>query len=332
MLIDDGASPAPNGARFFDMEVDDQGTSAPCRGTWQLRVRGNTITAGGRYDAWIWFNSFGSGGLEAPWVTPEDARVISVPGTAFNVTTVGAYMTKYDWLSRDGLIYHFGGTFATDVGKLASFSSPGPTRDGRIKPDLNAPGTAIVSTLSIDAAPTAQVPLIVEDTVHWALPGTSFSSPHVAGIYAQILALNPNLDAIDLRTLATSSARVDANVPPPLPNNNWGYGKVSALGMANRAVQNIPDVTPTGGSTFAWTALSTATSYNVYRGDLTLKGPGYYGSCLASGLLTTSFTDASVPVPDAGFFYHVTGVWNGIEGALGFTSDGTPRLNSSPCP
>jgi hypothetical protein len=332
MLIDDFDSPAPNGARFFDMEVDDQGTSVPCRGIWQLRVHGNTITAGGRYDAWIWFNSFGNTGLEAPWAAPENARVISVPGTAFNVTTVGAYMTKYDWLSRDGLTYHFGGTVATDVGKLAYFSSPGPTRDGRIKPDINAPGTAIVSTLSQDVtADAGTIPLIVEDTVHWALPGTSFSAPHVTGIYAQILALNPNLDAIDLRTLATSSARVDGNVPA-VPNNDWGYGKVSALGIANRAVQNIPDLKTTGGSTFAWTGLATATSYNVYRGDLTLKGPGYYGSCLASGLPAPSFTDATVPVEDAGFFYHVTGVWNGIEGALGFTSDGTPRLNSSPCP
>jgi len=333
MLIDDGASPAPNGARFFEMEVDDQGASRPCPGTWQLRVRGNTITAGGRYDAWIWFSSFGASGLESPWVTPDLSRLISVPGTAFNVTTVGAYMTKYDWLSRDGGTYHFTGTVATDVGKLASFSSPGPTRDGRIKPDINAPGIAIVSTLSQDVtADAGTIPLIVEDTVHWALPGTSFSAPHVTGIYAQILALNPNLDAIDLRTLATSSARVDANVPLPLPNNNWGYGKVSALGIADLAVQNIPDVMPTGGSDFGWTGLATATSYNVYRGDLTLKGPGYYGSCLASGLVSPSFTDASVPVEDAGFFYHVTGVWNGIEGALGFTSDGTPRLNSSPCP
>jgi len=333
MIIDDGASPAPNGARFFDMEVDDQGASAPCRGTWQLRVRGNTITAGGRYDVWIWFSSFGAAGDEGLWVTPENARVISVPGTAFNVTTVGGYMTKYNWVSRDGGTYSFSGTVATDVGKLASFSSPGPTRDGRIKPDINAPALAIVSTISQDVVQDAgTIPLVVQDTVHWALPGTSFSSPHVAGIYAQILALNPNLDAIDLRNLATSTARTDANVPPPLPNSNWGYGKVSALGMANRAVQNIPDVTTTLGATYSWTGLATATSYNVYRGDLSLKGPGYYGSCLTSGLVTSSFTDASVPVLESGFFYLVTGVWNGIEGALGVTSDGTPRLNASPCP
>jgi len=236
MVIDDTASPGPNGARFFDMEVDDQGSSAPCRGTWQLRVRGNTITAGGRYDAWIWFSSFGSGRLEALWTVPENARPISVPGTAFNVTTVGAYISKFDWLSRDGATYHFVGTVATDVGRVAWFSSPGPTRDGRIKPDINAPALAIVSSLSQDVPTTTQnTQLTVEDTVHWALPGTSFSAPHVAGVYAQILALKPNLDAIELRTLATSTARVDANVSLPIPNNNWGSGKLNALGAAQAA-------------------------------------------------------------------------------------------------
>ncbi|HUD71962.1 MAG TPA: S8 family serine peptidase [Dongiaceae bacterium] len=339
MLIDDSSSPAPNGARFFDMEVDDQGVSAPCRGNWQLRVRGNSITQGGRYDAWIWFSSFGNPPAEAIWTAPEDARNISVPGTAFDVTTVGGYNTKPFWTSINGNSYVFENPpNGPPAGSLASFSSGGPTRDGRVKPEIMAPAEAIVSTLSNDAATapmpyTVSVTLIVPDGKHMALPGTSFSSPHVAGIYAQILALNPNLDAIDLRTLATGTARVDSFVPLPVPNNNWGYGKVDALGMANRAVQNIPDLMPTNTTgSFGWTALPTATTYNLYRGDLSLNAPGYYGSCLAPGLPTPSFSDAAIPVAGSGFFYLVTGVWNGVEGSLGNTSDGVPRVNSSPCP
>jgi hypothetical protein len=299
---------------------------------WKLRVRGNTITAGGRYDAWIWFNSFGAGQAKAFWQAPDLTRLVTVPGTALSVTTVGGYTTKYEWLSRNGSMNHFDGTFLADIGKLSSFSSPGPTRDGRLKPDLTAPHSAIVSTLSLDVPVNAQTtPKIVEDRVHMAQMGTSFSAPHVAGIYAQILALNPNLDAIDLRTLATLTGRVDANVTP-VPNNDWGYGKVSAIGMANRAAQNIPDVMASAAGTFTWTTLPTATTYNVYRGNLLLKGPGYYGSCYASGLVSPSFNDNTPLVPDAGFFYHVTGVWNGIEGSLGFTSDGLARVNGSPCP
>jgi hypothetical protein len=230
MVIDDSASPAPNGARFFEMQVDDQGTSPPCRGTWQLRVRGNSITSTGRYDAWIWFSSFGATAAEALWTAPDPSRLISIPGTAFNVTSVGSYTSKSTWQSIDGNSYRF--VTETQIGALNSFSSPGPTRDGRIKPDLNAPGSAIVSTLSIDAAPRVQLPQIVEDGVHWSLPGTSFSSAHVAGVYAQILALKPNLDAVELRSLVTSTARVDSNVSVPLPNNDWGYGKLNALGAA----------------------------------------------------------------------------------------------------
>ncbi|HKQ96701.1 MAG TPA: S8 family serine peptidase [Candidatus Polarisedimenticolia bacterium] len=333
MVIDDSSSPGPFGQRFFDMEVDDQFGSAPCRGTWQLRVRGNTITAGGRYDAWIWFSSFGGSQAEALWSVLDDTRNISVPGTAFDVTTVGAYYTKTSWLSTDNNTYQFNFTPPAVLGALAAFSSAGPSRDGRIKPEIMAPGSAIVSTLSADAAPTIDVALIVPDDHHWALPGTSMSAPHITGIYAQMLALNPNLDAIELRNLATGTARVDGNVPLPVPNSNWGYGKVDALAMATRAVQNIPDLVPSGATgSFSWTALPTATTYNLYRGDLSLNGPGYYGSCLAPGLPTPNFSDSAIPVEGGGFFYLVTGVWNGVEGSLGKASDGTPRVNSSPCP
>jgi len=337
MVIDDTASPGPNGARFFDMEVDDQGAFVPCRGTWQLRVRGNTITQGGRYDAWIWVSTFGNPalGLEALWTVPEDARNISVPGTAFDVTTVGAYYSRVSWLSTNGSSYQFNFNPPAVVGALAAFSSGGPTRDGRIKPEIMAPGSAIVSTLSEDVTiiDPDDLPLVVPDDHHWVSAGTSFSAPHLTGIYAQMLALNPNLDAIELRTLATGTARLDGFVPLPVPNSNWGYGKVDALAMAHRAVQNIPDLVPTNTTgAFGWTALPTAATYNLYRGDLSLNGPGYYGSCLASGLASPSFNDAATPVEGGGFFYLVTGVWNGVEGSLGFTSDGIPRQNSSPCP
>lgn len=335
MLIDDSNSPGPNGARFFDVEVDDQAGTAPCRGTWQLQVRGNTITQGGRYDAWIWLSTFGTSGTEVLWNSFEDARNISVPGTAFDVTTVGAYYSRVGWLSTDGFNYQFPFVPQPVVGALAAFSSYGPTRDGRIKPEIMAPGSAIASTLSADVTIIVpdDLPLVVPDDHHWVSAGTSFSAPHLTGIYAQMLALNPNLDAIELRSLATGTARVDPAVLLPVPNSVWGYGKVDALAMAHRAVQNIPDLVPTNTTgAFGWTALPTATTYNLYRGDLSLNGPGYYGSCLASGLGSPSFNDAAAPVEGGGFFYLVTGVWNGVEGSLGFTSDGIPRQNSSPCP
>jgi minor extracellular serine protease Vpr len=336
LLIDQGDSPViPGGARSFHMEVDDQGGHPPCAGTWTVRVKGNTVPQGGHYDAWIWQSTFGASQLEATWVSPDLTNLISIPGTSFNVITVGGYMSKFQWLSVDGNTYHWNGTFPTDVGTLAVFSSPGPTRDNRIKPEITAPAWTEVSSLAhdVDVSPASgQQPQVVEDGVHWALPGTSFSSPHVAGIFAQLLSLNPKLDAIQLRSLATSTARVDVNVAPPHPNADWGYGKIDALAMADLVVKPIPDMKPNALGVFSWTAIPTATTYNVYRGDLSLKSATYYGSCLYIGLPSPSFSDTSGPVVNGGFFYLVTGKKDGIEGILGFRSDGTPRPNNSPCP
>jgi hypothetical protein len=335
LLIDDTDSPqVPGGARSFHMEVDDQAGPAPCVGNYTIQVHGNTITQGGHYDAWIWSTTFGVNQLEGFWASPDLTKLISIPGTSFNETTVGGYMTKYQWLSVDGLTYHWSGTQPSDVGTLAAFSSPGPTRDNRIKPEIAAPAWTVASSLSkdINVSPSSgNQPNVVEDGAHFAWDGTSFSSPHVAGIYAQLLSLNPKLDAIQLRSLATSTGRVDVNVTP-VPNGDWGYGKIDALAMADRVVKAIPDVKPNALGVFSWTAIPTATTYNVYRGDLSLKSATYYGSCLQSALPSPSFSDSASPIVNAGFFYLVTGKKDGIEGILGFRSDGTPRPNNSACP
>jgi len=340
MIIDDGASPAPNGARFFDLEVDDQLGSPPCRGTWTFRVRGDSITAGGTYDAWIWISTFvGPSGEEASWTAPDNTRLLSVPGTALNVTTVAAYVTRQSWLSVDGNSYQYllppPISQPPAIGSLAYFSSPGPTRDGRQKPEIAAPGWTSLSALSQDAAPSVNPAVIAEDGMHWALVGTSFSAPHVAGIFAQLLGLNPGLDAIDLRTLATQTGRSDG-FTGPVPNSDWGHGKVDAKAAADLMIKPIPDLTAgTDEQTFTASAISTAMTYNVYRGDLSLVSPIYYGTCFASGLASPTFIDTTIPIPDAGFFYYMTGVKDGVEGMLGFWWDGAssmPRPNLFPCP
>ncbi len=80
-------------------------------------------------------------------------------------------------------------------------------------------------------------------------------------------------------------------------------------------------------------AIPTATTYNVYRGVLSLKSDTYYGSCFLRGLPVPTFTDTASPPLGEGYFYLVTGVKDGIEGLLGFKMDGvTPLPNNSPCP
>ena len=338
MFISDADSPLPNGTRFFDAEIDDSVTSRnPCPGNWVIQVIGTNITAGGRYDGWIWYNGFGSAGAEALWnaSSADLTNLLSVPGSANNTTTVGAYTTKPSWTAADGLTYQWNPPPGN--GTLASFSSPGPTRDGRLKPEITAPGFGVSSTLSIDATPLApgDQPLLMPDTVHWILPGTSFSSPHVAGIYAQLLSMNPTLDAIQLRQIITSTARVDAFVTPP-PNNDWGYGKVGALqaaNMVNALTQMAPAIFMTQQGLFSFVGNATADSYNVYRGLLSAKSLTNYGTCFLSHVPANSFNDASVPPLGDGSMYYMTTVAGGVEGNLGVRSNGTPRPMPAPaCP
>ena len=93
-----------------------------------------------------------------------------------------------------------------DLGTLASYSSRGPTADGRVKPDLVAP--AGVTTVSYGIG---------------RFVGTSAAAPHVAGAAALLKSANPALTHDDLWQ-ALVEATVDLGSPGK--DNSTGYGKL----------------------------------------------------------------------------------------------------------
>lgn len=124
------------------------------------------------------------------------------PATSPYVIAVGALTSRF--VSYDPRSF-------TDLGKIAFFSSRGPTRDGRLKPEVVAPGYYVLGPW----AGTSDYIL---------LPGTSVASPVVAGLVALILEANPNLDVNGVRSILTSQALSDG-FTGSLPNNIYGYGK-----------------------------------------------------------------------------------------------------------
>lgn len=95
---------------------------------------------------------------------------------------------------------------AVDVGgDVASFSSIGPTADGRIKPDVVSLGR--------------NVAVIMEDGSAGLSGGTSFSTPLVAGLMAGLWQANPELTNAELIDLVRRSASNAIN-----PDNEMGYG------------------------------------------------------------------------------------------------------------
>jgi subtilisin family serine protease len=56
--------------------------------------------------------------------------------------------------------------------------------------------------------------------------GTSFSAPVVTGIVARMLAIRPDLDAVEVRNILINSATSD-EITGQVPNLAWGFGKLA---------------------------------------------------------------------------------------------------------
>ncbi len=108
---------------------------------------------------------------------------------------------------------------AVDSGlRIASFSSTGPTADGRVKPEVVAQG---VSDYVVSGTSGYQVG-----------SGTSFSTPLTAGVAALVLSAHPTLTPMQVRDRLTSTARAlydSSNGIVSQPNNFFGWGILDAL-------------------------------------------------------------------------------------------------------
>ncbi len=105
-------------------------------------------------------------------------RTVGSPATAKNVLTIGAasqslLSAKETVGSHDEYLEH---PDYYSIKSLASFSSTGPTRDGRMKPDVTAPGDALVSA----RASTSSVSGKISCDSH-SMSGTSMATPVVSG-------------------------------------------------------------------------------------------------------------------------------------------------------
>lgn len=95
---------------------------------------------------------------------------------------------------------------------VASTSSRGPTADGRVKPDVVAPGVDVW---------TAQV----RGGGYARLDGTSFAAPLVSGVCALLLQMNPEWGPAEVLAALRDTA---TDLGPAGPDNEYGWGQVDA--------------------------------------------------------------------------------------------------------
>ncbi|MFC1851239.1 S8 family serine peptidase [candidate division CSSED10-310 bacterium] len=239
-----GANPL-NGDMEAIIMIDDWSGLKPAEGDWTITFTGVEIGDTGVYHGWLDDNSMV--GDQYPYLSAnaDNEFLVAKPGCAYHSITVGSF-AKHEAATRFLTSWDdVGGNPRTDataiLDDISDFSSPGPTRDGRKKPELTAPGERVMGAVSQDAYPgisaasiyqyhsfPAVDALIVDNTPNLAfgmLQGTSFSAPVVTGLAARILSTDPSLDAIQIRNILLNSATSDG-LTGTVPNNEWGYGKV----------------------------------------------------------------------------------------------------------
>lgn len=202
-------------------------------------------TGSGRLDMWKFYDGTGQPGyvntnLPSAAVVPDivhyklpDSLSTMVSGFQCldNVITVGNYGNRGNYVDINGNTY----TDATVTpGEIALNSSWGPTRDGRIKPDVAAPGGLMLSCgqlslLTIWATQPGNAPKIAQGGFHFRDGGTSSSSPVVAGIAALYLQQNPTATALQVKNAIIQCAVQDNFTGNNLPDVIWGHGKADAF-------------------------------------------------------------------------------------------------------
>ncbi|KHD88136.1 MAG: serine protease [Bdellovibrio sp. ArHS] len=221
-------------------------------------------------DTWLYDNpdmlvlfAAGNSGADKNKDGRIDANSMASPGTAKNVLTVGASenvvttggiqvpisklrAAKDEWPAEP--IYS--DYISNNENGLAMFSSRGPTADGRVKPDIVAPGTNILSVKSQQKDASELWGAYNKDYV-WS-GGTSMATPLTAGAAAvarQVLVEKLNIQKPSAALLKATMIHTAVDMYPGQfgeigasrgqeiltrrPNSDEGYGRVDVQNIVN---------------------------------------------------------------------------------------------------
>lgn len=200
-------------------------------------------------DAYVWRKrnfcilfSAGNDGRDGGGSGTIDEGSVTPPGTAKNCITVGACENN-----RPQIASTYGGSWPQDYpvppisadrladnpDQVVAFSSRGPTGDGRIKPDVVAPGTYILSTRSRQLAPNNfGYGKFGSSSLYMFDSGTSMATPLTAGAVALIREYLRKKKGIASPSAALLKACVIACAAPlptqaSVPDNHQGFGRIA---------------------------------------------------------------------------------------------------------
>ncbi|HKO00651.1 MAG TPA: S8 family serine peptidase [Thermoanaerobaculia bacterium] len=181
-----------------------------------------------------------------------DRASVTPPGTAKNCITIGAsenrrgtFKLTYGsgWPSDFPAVPLKNDRVANNADGMAAFSSRGPTRDQRFKPDVVAPGTFILSARSRDTSSGGWE--VSADPLYMFEGGTSMATPLVAGSAALIREFlqkqgvaHPSAALVKALLINGAHDMTGQYVPSetgPTPNINEGFGRVDVAASIGAA-------------------------------------------------------------------------------------------------
>ena len=326
---------------------------------WGARIHTNSwgSAAAGEYDEtsqqadqFAWSNkgftilfAAGNEGVDGNGDGYVDEDSMGAPATAKNVISIGASENLrntggYNPGGSCSTYYGcWGSDYSTDptrsdrlsnnAGHLAAFSSRGPTDDGRIKPDLVAPGTNILSIRSSQASGTGWG--TPPNAYYMYMGGTSMATPLAAGAAVVVrdylvsgeAHANPS-SALIKATLINSAVDISGygvasqEAGQPIPNNHEGWGRIDMAAATNgtdRVFVDDPSRTLTTNlaHTFPFTATNSTIPLKV-----SLVWTDYPGTPAASRQLVNNL-DLVVTAPDGSTTHYgnnFSGGWSSAGG------------------
>lgn len=187
------------------------------------------VSPGGEMKAWCTYASFNDLGLGDRYADGHADHSVGEPAVGTEIITVGSYDNRVNFENIEGETKYY-----KLVGKpeeISSFSSLGPTADGRIKPDVAAPGGMLISSFSsfyegqgMDSLVVSSTPFKGKDYEWVCISGTSMATPFVTGSVALWLQARPDLSSEDIKEIFSRTAVRDKEMN--YPGNTWGHGKI----------------------------------------------------------------------------------------------------------
>ncbi|MBK7147891.1 MAG: S8 family peptidase [Bacteroidetes bacterium] len=214
----------------------------PASSSYVFRLQ---TSGSGRFDLWSSSALIGSADMRSygnligdstSYRYPDSLKtIVSSWQCSDKVITVGNYSNQAGYIDRDSNYVDLTqAPYNETVGKRFATSSFGPTRDGRLKPDVMATGSTTIATgeagfISLATAPQNRVKVSITKK-HIRNGGTSMASPIVAGVAALYLEKRPTADYNEIKQLLLWTALRDS-FTTAISNPEYGNGKVNAFAM-----------------------------------------------------------------------------------------------------